>query len=61
MALNAKQQRFALEYLVDYNATQSAIRAGYSRKTAGAQAHKLLKNAEIAEEIKKKYETAQLY
>ena len=29
-----KQQRFVEEYLVDFNATQAAIRAGYSRKTA---------------------------
>ncbi|GAC43331.1 phage terminase [Paenibacillus popilliae ATCC 14706] len=34
MALTAKQQRFADEYLIDLNATQAAIRAGYSPKTA---------------------------
>ncbi len=32
--LTAKQQRFVDEYLVDLNATQAAIRAGYSKKTA---------------------------
>ena len=32
--LNAKQRRFVEEYLVDLNATQAAIRAGYSEKTA---------------------------
>ena len=32
--LNARQQRFVEEYLVDLNATQAAIRAGYSKKTA---------------------------
>jgi len=40
MALTAKQQRFVDEYLKDLNATQAAIRAGYSKKTAsviGAQ------------------------
>ncbi|MCM1958159.1 terminase small subunit [Acinetobacter modestus] len=40
MALRGKQQRFVDEYLVDRNATQAAIRAGYSAKTAneiGAQ------------------------
>ena len=40
MALNAKQRRFVDEYLIDLNATQAAIRAGYSQKTAaviGAQ------------------------
>lgn len=51
MALNEKQKRFVEEYLVDLNATQAAIRAGYSEKTAGAQAHKLLKNAEIQNAI----------
>lgn len=51
--LNEKQKRFAAEYLIDLNATQAAIRAGYSEKTAGAQAHKLLKNAEIAALIAK--------
>jgi len=33
--LTAKQQRFCEEYLIDLNATQAAIRAGYSKKTAG--------------------------
>lgn len=49
--LNAKQERFVLEYLVDLNATQAAIRAGYSQKTAGAQAHDLLKKPEIQDAI----------
>lgn len=34
--LTAKQQRFVDEYLIDLNASQAAIRAGYSAKTAGA-------------------------
>ncbi len=34
MALTEKQKRFVAEYLVDLNATQAAIRAGYSEKTA---------------------------
>ena len=34
MALTAKQQRFCDEYLIDLNATQAAIRAGYSENTA---------------------------
>jgi len=33
-SLNAKQSRFVQEYLIDLNATQAAIRAGYSKKTA---------------------------
>ncbi|BFH56672.1 hypothetical protein J6TS7_66740 [Paenibacillus dendritiformis] len=34
MALTAKQKAFVQEYLIDLNATQAAIRAGYSAKTA---------------------------
>ena len=46
MALNEKQKNFYKEYLVDSNATQSAIRAGYSKKTAYSQGQRLLKNVE---------------
>jgi phage terminase small subunit len=46
--LNPKQARFVAEYLKDLNATQAAIRAGYSKKTAGSQAHDLLKKPEIS-------------
>ena len=46
MALNEKQQLFFKEYLVDSNATQAAIRAGYSKKTAYSQGQRLLKNVE---------------
>jgi phage terminase small subunit len=42
MALNHKRQRFVEEYLVDLNATQAAVRAGYSPKTANEQAARLL-------------------
>lgn len=48
MPLNSKQQRFVAEYLVDLNATQAAIRTGYSAKTAGAQGSRLLTHVEIA-------------
>ncbi len=34
--MTPKQQRFVDEYLIDLNATQAAIRAGYSKKTARA-------------------------
>lgn len=34
--LTAKQQRFVEEYSIDFNATQAALRAGYSEKTCGA-------------------------
>lgn len=36
MKLTAKQRRFVQEYLIDLNATQAAIRAGYSKKSACA-------------------------
>ena len=51
MALNSKQQAFAREYCVDRNATQAAIRAGYSAKSAYSQGHELLKHPEVAAAI----------
>ncbi len=45
--MTAKQQRFADEYLIDCNATQAAIRAGYSEKYAHTNANKLLQNTTI--------------
>ena len=42
-----KQARFVEEYLIDLNATQAAIRAGYSAKTAYSQGQRLLKHVEI--------------
>lgn len=45
--LNPNQARFVEEYLVDLNATQAAIRAGYSAKTAEVQGPRLLGNARI--------------
>lgn len=42
-----KQKRFAEEYLIDANATQAAIRAGYSQKTAYSQGERLLKNVDV--------------
>lgn len=49
--LKGKQQRFVDEYLIDLNATQAAIRAGYSEKTANEQAARLLANVSIKEAI----------
>lgn len=51
MALNDKQKRFVDEYLIDLNATQAAIRAGYSAKTAGSQSFDLLKKPEIQDAV----------
>lgn len=48
MALTGKRRRFVDEYLVDLNATQAAIRAGYSVRSAEVEGHRLLRNAEIA-------------
>lgn len=53
MALTDKQKRFADEYLIDLNATQAAIRAGYSEKTAQEQSSRLLSNVMVREYIQK--------
>lgn len=49
--LTSKQKRFIQEYLVDENATQAAIRAGYSRKTAAQIGYENLRKPYIKEEI----------
>lgn len=49
--MTPKQQRFAEEYIVDLNATQAAIRAGYSEATAHAIGHENLSKPEIAAAI----------
>lgn len=51
VALSPKQERFVAEYLVDLNATQSAIRAGYSERTARSQGQRLLTNVDIQKAI----------
>ena len=51
--LTYKQKRFCKEYAIDFNATQSAIRAGYSKKTAYSQGQRLLKKVEIKNSIRK--------
>jgi len=50
-ALNAKQAHFVEEYLLDLNATQAAIRAGYSKKTAPEIGCQLLTKPHIAQVI----------
>lgn len=47
MKLNAMQTRFVEEYLVSLNATQAAINAGYSERTANQQASRLLANVKV--------------
>ena len=51
MALSDKQRRFVDEFLVDLNATQAAIRAGYSARSARANGSRMLANADIADAI----------
>ena len=52
--MTAKQMRFCDEYLIDLNATQAAIRAGYSEKTAGVMAAENLTKPIIREYIDKR-------
>jgi hypothetical protein len=49
--LNAKQQCFVSEYLCDLNATQAAMRAGYSSKTAEQIGHQLLNKTSVKRAI----------
>ena len=54
--LTAKQKRFCDEYLIDLNATQAAIRAGYSERTAYSQGQRMLKVVEVKEFIDEELE-----
>ena len=45
--LTEKQKKFVDEYLIDLNATQAAMRAGYSEKTARSIGQRLLTNVDI--------------
>jgi phage terminase small subunit len=49
--LTPKQRLFVQEYLIDLNATQAAVRAGYSPKTAAEQGHQLLQKTSIREAV----------
>ena len=51
LKLTPKQRLFVQEYLIDLNATQASIRAGYSIKNAEFQAHCLLKNPKVKQAI----------
>jgi phage terminase small subunit len=51
--LTAKQRRFVEEYLVDLNATQAAIRAGYSPRTASAIGCENLRKPQISTAVEK--------
>lgn len=52
--LTAKQKRFCDEYLIDLNATQAAIRAGYSERTAEEQGCRLLRNVRVQQYIQER-------
>lgn len=52
--MTAKQKRFCDEYLIDLNATQAAIRAGYSKKTAYAIGEQNLKKLELQNYIEER-------
>lgn len=54
--MNAKQKRFCDEYLIDCNATQAAIRAGYSKKTAKQTGQRLLTFVDLKQYINEQLE-----
>ena len=54
--LTPKQERFIEEYLIDLNATQAAIRAGYSSKTAEQQGYQLLQKTTVRNAINERRE-----
>ena len=50
--LRGKEERFCLEYVIDYNGTRAATKAGYKETDAANRAHRLLKKAEIAARVR---------
>ncbi len=57
--MTPKQQRFVDEYLIDLNATQAAIRAGYSKRTAYSTGQENLKKPEIESAIQERIQERQ--
>ena len=51
--LTPKQRKFCNEYMLDLNATQAAIRAGYSKRTAMEQGYQLLQKTSVQEYLSK--------
>lgn len=49
--MNARQSAFVDEYSIDHNGKQAAIRAGYAPESAEVQASRLLRNAQVADEL----------
>lgn len=58
--LTVKQSRFVVEYMEDFNATQAAIRAGYSPVSASVQASRNMENPQIQTAIRKAIERTQI-
>jgi phage terminase small subunit len=56
--MTPKQEAFAIEYLKDKNATQAAIRAGYSAKTARSIACEMLARSDIQQFVRQRQEEA---
>lgn len=54
--LSHKQKAFVQEFILDFNATQAAIRAGYSERSAEVTGFRLLRNDKIVAEIHKEKE-----
>ena len=53
--LKPKRLKFILEYLIDFDGTSAAIRAGYSEHSARFIAHQLMLNPEVKAEYEKRY------
>lgn len=51
-AAQTRKEIFVREYIVDFNATRAAEAAGYSKKTAGSQGHRLMKSPDIQKMVK---------
>lgn len=58
--LSPKQAEFCRQYVVDHNATQAAIRAGYAEAGARVRGHRLLTNSNILERIDQLHKTAEV-
>lgn len=57
--MTGKQERFCDEYMIDLNAKQAAIRAGYSPKTAEQIGNQLLHKTSVLTEIRKEGQNSQ--
>src|SRR5574343_1453507 len=51
LKLTPKMRNFCHEYMLDFNITQAAIRAGYSKKAASSVGHETLRNPKVAQYI----------